>query len=379
MDKQITDLKIGLLGGGQLGRMLMQKAIDWNLQIAILDPAKDAPCAHLTADFQVGDLKDHETVLAFGRDKDIITIEFEDVNSDALAQLEKEGVKVFPQPRVLKIIQDKGLQKLFYQEHDIPTAPFALVEKADEIKDSGIPYPFFQKLRTSGYDGYGVRKIKDEAALTDSFDKPSVIEAMADLNKELSVIVSRNERGETSAFPVVEMEFNPESNMVQYLFAPAQIDAEIEQKATALALQVIEQLDMVGILAVEMFYNKDGSIWVNEVAPRPHNSGHHTIEAGWCSQYEQHLRSVLGLKPGNTNALQYGAMVNLLGEKGFEGTPIYEGMEEILAMEGVFVHLYGKAKTKSFRKMGHVTVVGKDAEKVKADANKILQKVKVKA
>lgn len=379
MNKQITDLKIGLLGGGQLGRMLMQKAIDWNLQIAILDPAKDAPCAHLTPDFQVGDLKDHETVLAFGRDKDIITIEFEDVNSDALAQLEKEGVKVFPQPRVLKIIQDKGLQKLFYQEHDIPTAPFALVEKADEIKDSGIPFPFFQKLRTSGYDGYGVRKMKDEAALTNSFDKPSVIEAMANLEKELSVIVSRNERGETSAFPVVEMEFNPESNMVQYLFAPAQIDDKIARQATDLALQVIRKLDMVGILAVEMFYNKDGSIWVNEVAPRPHNSGHHTIEAGWCSQYEQHLRSILDLNPGRTAALQYGAMVNLLGAKGFEGTPVYEGMEEILAMEGVFVHLYGKAKTKSFRKMGHVTVVGDNAEKVKADASKILRTIKVKA
>ncbi len=379
MNKQITDLKIGLLGGGQLGRMLMQKAIDWNLQISILDPTKDAPCAHLTSDFQIGDFKDYDTVYAFGKGKDVVTIEFEDVNSDALAQLEKEGVKVFPQPRVLKIIQDKGLQKLFYQEHNIPTAPFALIEKADEIKNAGIPYPFFQKLRTSGYDGYGVRKVKDEAALAESFDKPSVIEAMADLDKELSVIVSRNERGETNAFPAVEMEFNPESNMVQYLFAPAHIDESIAQQATTLALQVIEKLDMVGILAVEMFYNKDGSIWVNEVAPRPHNSGHHTIEAGLCSQYEQHLRSILNLKPGNTAALQYGAMVNLLGEKGFEGTPIYEGIEDILAMEGVFVHLYGKAKTKSFRKMGHVTVVGKDAEKVKADANKILQTIKVKA
>lgn len=379
MNKQITDLKIGLLGGGQLGRMLMQKAVDWNLQIAILDPTKDAPCAHLTSDFQVGDFKDYDTVYAFGKDKDVVTIEFEDVNSDALAQLEKDGIKVFPQPRVLKIIQDKGLQKLFYQEHNIPTAPFALVEKADEIKSAGIPFPFFQKLRTSGYDGYGVRKVKDESALAESFDKPSVIEAMANLEKELSVIVSRNERGETNAFPAVEMEFNPESNMVQYLFAPAQIDPAIAEQATALALQVIEKLDMVGILAVEMFYNKDGNIWVNEVAPRPHNSGHHTIEAGWCSQYEQHLRSILNLKPGNTAALQYGAMVNLLGEKGFEGTPIYEGIEDILAMEGVFVHLYGKVKTKPFRKMGHVTVVGKDAEKVKADANKILQTIKVKA
>jgi 5-(carboxyamino)imidazole ribonucleotide synthase len=379
MDKQITDLKIGLLGGGQLGRMLMQKAIDWNLQIAILDPSKDAPCAHLTPDFQVGDFKDYDTVYNFGKDKDLVTIEFEDVNSDALVQLEKEGVKVFPQPRVLKIIQDKGLQKSFYQEHNIPTAPFALVENKAQIKEAGIAFPFFQKLRTSGYDGYGVRKIKSEKELAQSFDQPSVIEALADLNKELSVIVSRNEKGEMNAFPVVEMEFNPESNMVQYLFAPAQIEETIAKKATTLALDVIEKLDMVGILAVEMFYNNDGTIWVNEVAPRPHNSGHHTIEAGWCSQYEQHLRAILNLTPGNTQALQYGAMVNLLGEKGFEGTPIYEGMDNILSIEGVFVHLYGKSKTKSFRKMGHVTVVGKDAEKVKADAAKILYTIKVKA
>jgi 5-(carboxyamino)imidazole ribonucleotide synthase len=379
MDKQITDLKIGLLGGGQLGRMLMQKAIDWNLQIAILDPSKDAPCAHLTPDFQVGDFKDYDTVYNFGKDKDLVTIEFEDVNSDALVQLEKEGVKVFPQPRVLKIIQDKGLQKSFYQEHNIPTAPFALVENKAQIKEAGIAFPFFQKLRTSGYDGYGVRKIKSEKELAQSFDQPSVIEALADLNKELSVIVSRNEKGEMNAFPVVEMEFNPESNMVQYLFAPAQIEETIAKKATTLALDVIEKLDMVGILAVEMFYNNDGTIWVNEVAPRPHNSGHHTIEAGWCSQYEQHLRAILNLAPGNTQALQYGAMVNLLGEKGFEGTPIYEGMDNILSIEGVFVHLYGKSKTKSFRKMGHVTVVGKDAEKVKADAAKILYTIKVKA
>lgn len=377
--KQITDLKIGLLGGGQLGRMLMQKATDWNLQISILDPSADAPCAHLTHDFVVGNFKDYDTVYNFGKDKDLITIEFEDVNSDALAQLEREGVKVFPQPSVLKIIQDKGLQKEFYAAHNIPTAPYKLVTQASEIAESGIAMPFFQKLRTSGYDGYGVRKISSEADLERCFDKPSVIEATADVAKELSVIVSRNVKGETSAFPVVEMEFNPESNMVQYLFAPAQVDEEVSRKATELAIQVIEKLDMVGILAVEMFYNKDGSIWVNEVAPRPHNSGHHTIEAGICSQYEQHLRAILNLRPGDTSPSFYGAMVNLLGEKGFEGTPIYEGMAEALATPGVFVHLYGKSKTKSFRKMGHVTIVGKDAEAVKAQANNILSYFRVKA
>ncbi|RQO30651.1 5-(carboxyamino)imidazole ribonucleotide synthase [Taibaiella sp. KBW10] len=379
MSKQITDVSIGLLGGGQLGRMLLQEALNWNLNIAILEPSKDAPCAHLVPDFTTGDFKDYDTVYQFGKDKDIITIEFEDVNSDALAQLEKEGVQVFPQPSVLKIIQDKGLQKQFYQDHNIPTAPFALVAQKSEIAGCGIALPFFQKLRTSGYDGYGVKKIATEADLATSFDQPAVIEAMADMEKELSVIVSRNSKGETAAFPVVEMEFNPESNMVQYLFAPAQIDENIATQATELALTVITKLNMVGILAVEMFYNKDGSIWVNEVAPRPHNSGHHTIEANLCSQYEQHLRAILNLTPGNTDALHYGAMVNLLGEKGYEGTPVYEGIEEVLSTTGAFVHLYGKAKTKSFRKMGHITVVGSEAQAVKDKANKILATIKVKA
>ncbi|HTO14802.1 MAG TPA: 5-(carboxyamino)imidazole ribonucleotide synthase [Edaphocola sp.] len=379
MKKQITDLKIGLLGGGQLGRMLLQKAIDWNLQISILDPSSEAPCAHLVEDFQAGNWKDFDTVYEFGKDKDLITIEFEDINSDALLKLEQEGVKVFPQPKVLKIIQDKGLQKQFFQDKNIPTAPFALVENTMDIAQSGIPYPFFQKLRTSGYDGYGVKKISADKDLIYAFKEPSLIEEMADMKKELSVIVSRNEKGETSAFPVVEMEFNQESNMVQYLFAPAQIDSDISEKAIKIALNVIESLEMVGLLAVEMFYNKDGSIWVNEVAPRPHNSGHHTIEANICSQYEQHLRAILNLKPGNTIPVHYAAMVNLLGEKEFTGRPIYEGMNDVLAMEGVFIHLYGKALTKPFRKMGHVTVVGKDPEEVIANANYILRTIKVKA
>lgn len=283
MKKQITDLNIGLLGGGQLGRMLLQKAIDWNLKISILDPSPEAPCAYLVENFQSGNWKDFETVYQFGKGKDLVTIEFEDVNSDALLKLEAEGVKVFPQPRVLKIIQDKGLQKEFFVKHNIPTAPFTLVENSMDIAQSGIPYPFFQKLRTSGYDGYGVKKISSDEDLLETFKEPSLIEEMANLKKELSVIVSRNEKGETAAFPVVEMEFNQESNMVQYLFAPARIEEEVAIKATAIALQVINSLEMVGLLAVEMFYNKDGSIWVNEVAPRPHNSGHHTIEANICS------------------------------------------------------------------------------------------------
>lgn len=379
MAKEITDYKIGLLGGGQLGRMLLQEAVNWNLQISILEPTADAPCAHLVADFQVGNFKDYDTVYQFGKDKDLITIEFEDVNSDALLQLEKEGVKVFPQPSILKIIQDKGLQKQFYQDNDLPTAPFALIDQKSEIKDTGIQYPFFQKLRTSGYDGYGVRKVSSTDDLDNCFDAQSVIEQMANIEKELSVIVARNADGEITAFPVVEMEFNPESNMVQYLFAPAIIEVTIAEKATELAKKVIEKLGMVGILAVELFYTKEGEIWVNEVAPRPHNSGHHTIEANVCSQYEQHLRAILNLPLGDTATIKYGAMVNILGEKGFEGTPIYEGMQSVLAISGAYIHLYGKNKTKSFRKMGHATVIGDDADTVKNNALKILNTLKVKA
>lgn len=379
MNKQITDCKIGLLGGGQLGRMLMQEAHNWNLQISILDPTPSAPCAHLVKDFVVGDFKDFDTVYNFGKDKDIVTIEFEDVNSDALLKLEQEGVKVFPQPSVLKIIQDKGAQKLFYKEHNIPTAPFAIVTSRSEITTCGVEFPFFQKLRTSGYDGYGVRKVATLSDMENAFDAASVIESMADIQKELSVIVARNEKGEVTHFPVVEMEFNPESNMVQYLFAPALVNDAVAEEAISLAKKVIEKLDMVGILAVELFYTKDGQIWVNEVAPRPHNSGHHTIEANICSQYEQHLRAILNLPLGDTATIKYGAMVNLLGEKGFEGTPIYEGMDEVLGMSGTYVHLYGKDTTKSFRKMGHVTVIGDDADTVKNNAVKILNTLKVKA
>lgn len=379
MEKQLQQLDIGILGGGQLGRMLIQEAVNWDLKIAVLDPSEEAPCRHITHAFSHGDFKDYDTVYEFGRGRDVVTIEFEDVNAEALADLEKEGVKVFPQPRVLEIIKDKGAQKLFYRMHGIPTAPFAIVEHKAEIEGCGIGFPFFQKLRKGGYDGYGVRKIADAAALESAFDAPSVIEQMADLDTELSVIVARNEKGEVKTFPVVGMEFNPESHMVQFLFAPAAISEEVAATATRLAREVIEKLDMVGILAVELFLTRQGEVWVNEVAPRPHNSGHHTIEANITSQYEQHLRSILNLPLGDTVAIGPAAMVNLLGEKGYTGTPVYEGMEDVLGMPGVYVHLYGKAMTKPFRKMGHVTILGKDIAEVKQKAYNLLSTLSVKA
>src|SRR5688572_25244497 len=253
--------------------MLLQEATNWDLKIAVLDPSDDAPCRHLTHDFEHGDFRDYDAVYQFGRGRDIVTIEFEDVNADALETLEKEGVKVYPQPRVLKIIKDKGLQKTFYTENNIPTAPYVLVNHAIEIQDCGVPFPFFQKMRKGGYDGYGVKKISNEVEMGKAFDAPSVIERMADLKTELSVIVARNANGDVKTFPVVDMEFNPESNMVQFLFAPAEIPKEVEEKVTSIAKKIIEKLDMIGILAVELFYTQQGDVWVNEIAPRPHNSG----------------------------------------------------------------------------------------------------------
>jgi 5-(carboxyamino)imidazole ribonucleotide synthase len=379
MKKELQQLNIGILGGGQLGRMLLQEATNWDLKIAVLDPAHNAPCANMTHEFAQGDFKDFDTVYQFGKNRDIVTIEFEDVNADALEALEKEGVKVYPQPNVLKIIKDKGAQKTFYTQNNIPTAPYALVDHMIEIQDCGISFPFFQKLRKGGYDGYGVKKITNEVEMGQAFDAPSVIEEQADLYKELSVIVARNQQGEVKTFPLVDMEFNSESNMVQFLFAPAEITAGIEKRAIDIAKLVIEKLEMVGLLAVELFLTKQGEIWVNEIAPRPHNSGHHTIEANICSQYEQHLRAICDLPLGDTTANMSAVMVNLLGEKEYFGVPNYEGFEKVVQMPGVYVHLYGKGETKPFRKMGHVTIIDENMQKAKEKALEVKRILKVKA
>lgn len=368
-----------MLGGGQLGKMFLQEAANYNAEVHILDPSADAPCAALTPRFRTGDFKDYATVLAFGEQMDILTIEFEDVNSDALAELEKQGKKVFPQPSVLKIIQDKGLQKEFYTKNGIPTAPYFMISSAAEALSYKDQLPLFQKLRTSGYDGYGVKALKTEAGLQEAFDAPSVLEQKADMETELSVIVARNEAGETAVFPSVAMAFNPVANMVEYLYAPAPVSEEVEKRAQALALKVIDALGMVGILAVEMFLLKNGEIWVNEVAPRPHNSGHHTIEANYTSQFEMHFRSITGLPLGNTALIQPAVMVNILGEPGYSGTAIYEGLEEALALGNVYIHLYGKSVTKPYRKMGHVTVLDMDIRKAINKAVKIKDILKVKA
>lgn len=371
--------RLGVVGGGQLGRMLIQEAANYDVHIHCLDPDPQAPCRSLAHSFTVGSLLDYDTVYRFGQDKDVITVEIEHVNIDALEQLEREGKKVFPQPRVLRIVQDKGLQKAFYQEHRIPTAPFHLVNDKSELAAYESEFPFMQKMRKGGYDGKGVTPLRSKADIENAFDVPSVLEKMVNFEKELSVIVARNERGETAVFPTVECEFNPEANLVEFLFSPAEISLETEQKAQAIALQVIDALDMVGLLAVELFLTSSGEILVNEIAPRPHNSGHHTIECCVTSQFEQHLRSILNLPLGNTRLIQPGVMINLLGSKGFEGDAIYRGLEAAMAIPGVKTHLYGKAKTKAFRKMGHITVTAETIEAAKKTGKEIINLVQIEA
>ena len=372
-----TNIKIGVLGGGQLGRMLQQKALDFGLDLAFIDPDSNAPCREISSRFFKGDFKDFETVYSFGKTRDILTIEIEHVNVEALKQLEEEGVKVFPQPKIIKTIQDKGLQKIFYKENNIPTSDFYLIEGKEEILSFEGEFPFMQKMRKGGYDGQGVTPIRSKNDLEKAFEVPSVLEKMVDFEKELSVIVSRNENGEVKSFPCVECEFNPEANLVEFLFSPATISNETEEKAQKIARTVIEKLEMVGILAVELFLTKDGDVLVNEIAPRPHNSGHQTIEGNYESQYGQLLRCLLNLPLGNTAIKRPSVMVNLLGEKGYTGKAIYDGIEKALAHPGVNLHLYGKSQTKPFRKMGHATIVNDSLNEAKTIAKKVQEDLKI--
>jgi len=370
------ELQIGVLGGGQLGRMLIQAANSLDIQLHMLDPDPHAPCAQIAYSFQVGSLTDFETVMAFGQNKDLLTVEIENVNTDALRELEKQGVKVFPQPHILELIRDKGTQKQFYLDNGIPTAPFVFCETSLP-SENPFGFPVVHKLRTGGYDGKGVNIIKEESQLRNSFTEPSIFEKCIPFSKELSVIVARNEAGQTNCFPLVECEFNPEANLVEFLFSPAAVSSEIEEKAKCIAIEIIEKLDMVGLLAVELFLTQDGELLVNEIAPRPHNSGHHTIEIARCSQFEQHLRAILNLPLGDTSLHSAGAMLNLVGEKGYDGPVVYEGLEEVLQIPGVHPHLYGKAQTKPFRKMGHVTISASNMTEVRQIAAKVKETIRV--
>jgi 5-(carboxyamino)imidazole ribonucleotide synthase len=369
--------RLGMIGGGQLGRMFIQEAINFDVEVHILDSDLNAPCKLIAHSFTEGSITDYDALYNFGLDKDILTVEIENVNVEALEALEKLGKKVFPQPRVLKIIKDKGLQKQFYLDNAIPTAPFFLIHSEKELEAHKQNLPFIQKLRTGGYDGKGVQAILNEEDLSKAFTAPSLLEKKIAFVKELSVIVARNEKGEIKTYPAVECEFSAAANLVEFQFAPAEISSKIEQKAKEIAIDIIRKLDMVGILAVEMFLTADEILLVNEIAPRPHNSGHHTIECNITSQFEQHLRTVLNLPLGETTILQAGAMINLLGEIGFEGPVFYKGLEECLSLSGVHPHIYGKQFTKPFRKMGHITIAGTDLETVKKTALAVKNKIKV--
>lgn len=372
-----TGLKLGILGGGQLGRMLIQKAVDYNFTVHVLDPDPDAPCRDLCSRFVNGNFRKFEDVMEFGKDVDIITVEIEHVNADALEELERSGKKVYPQPGVLKIIQDKGLQKEFYRINSIPTAEFRLIHHRDELNSHIDMFPVMQKLRRSGYDGRGVTPLRNAADLERAFDDPSVIERFVDFEKEISVIVSRNADGVISHFPVVELEFNSEANLVEFLYSPAGVSPAVEEGAIKIARNVIEKLQMVGILAVEMFLTKTGEILVNEIAPRPHNSGHQTIEGNVSSQYEQHLRAIYNLPPGDTAITRPSVMINLLGEKGYSGEAVYEGFAQALRIPGVYVHLYGKKITKPFRKMGHITVMATTLDEAREKAMMVKSMIRV--
>lgn len=380
-----SDFKLGILGGGQLGKMLLNDTRKFDIYTCVLDPSDEAPCKIACNEFYKGDLMDFNTVYEFGKNVDVLTFEIEGVNTNALQQLEEEGVIVYPSSKTLKVIQNKAKQKLFYVDHAIPTAPFTRFAFTSEIEDAvdngGLTLPFVWKSAQFGYDGNGVKIIRTTEDLKDLPNVECIAETMIPFKNELAVIVSRSSSGEIKNYPVVEMEFHPEANQVEYVICPARIDATVAKKAIAVALKVSEAFQHVGLLAVEMFQTQDDEILVNEVAPRPHNSGHYSIEAAVTSQFEQHLRAILNLPLGSTKSKQAGIMVNLVGSEGHTGPVAYEAMDTILKLEGVTPHIYGKKQTRPFRKMGHVTIVNEDinmartiAEKVKNTINVISKK-----
>jgi len=371
------DLRLGILGGGQLGRMLIQAATNFNIHTTVLDRDNGAPCAEVASAFLAGDITDFDTVYRFGKGMDLITIEIENVNVDALAQLEAEGVTVYPQPAVINLIKDKRTQKQFYRNNNIPTADFVLVDDRDAIRQHLDFLPAFNKLGTGGYDGGGVQRLNSEADIDTAFDAPGLLEKFIDFDCEVSVIAARNANGEVSIFPAVECVFHPEHNLVDFLLAPASVAPEIEARAEAIARRVVEAFGIVGLLAVEMFVTKDGDVLVNEVAPRPHNSGHQTINANVTSQYEQHLRAILGLPLGATAITKPSAMVNLLGADGFTGPAIYDGLETLLRIEGVSLFLYGKKETRPHRKMGHITIVDDELTHLRDKVEQVKKAIRV--
>lgn len=374
-----SDFKLGILGGGQLGKMMLYDTRKFDIQTYVLDPSADAPCRIACDKFVQGSLLDFDTVYNFGKQVDVLTFEIELVNVDALEKLEQEGVKVFPSAKTLRIIQNKGKQKQFYKDNNLPTSDFQLFKSLDSLKSqfSNLTLPFVWKSTEFGYDGNGVKVIRKAEDLNGLPEGECIAEQMVDFKNELAVIVARNPKGEIKTYPVVEMEFHPEANQVEYVICPARIDDKVAQKARYLALKVSEKFQHVGLLAVEMFQTQDDEILINEVAPRPHNSGHYSIEASYTSQFEQHLRAILNLPLGNTDSKVAGVMVNLVGAEGFSGDVVYENIEQILQLDGVIPHIYGKKQTRPFRKMGHVTITNHDIQKARQIAEKVKNSIRV--
>ncbi|MBT8203744.1 MAG: 5-(carboxyamino)imidazole ribonucleotide synthase [Eudoraea sp.] len=376
-----SDFKLGILGGGQLGKMLLYETRKYDIYTRVMDASEEAPCRIGCNEFVQGSLLDFDAVYQFGKDVDILTIEIENVNVEALEKLEEEGVLVFPQSEALRTIQNKARQKLFYVDHGIPTAPFSRFAYSSEIKESiahgGLAFPFVWKSAQYGYDGKGVKIIRSEKDLEGLPNVECITEELIDFENELAVIVARNQDGNEVAYPVVEMEFHPEANQVEYVICPARIPDSVAEKARDVALKVSRQLAHVGLLAVEMFQTRHNEILVNEMAPRPHNSGHYSIEASYTNQFEQHIRAILNLPLGNTDSKVAGVMVNLVGAAGHTGAAVYEHIEEILKIEGVTPHIYGKRETRPFRKMGHVTIVNEDMDTAREIAETVKNTIRV--
>ena len=376
-----SNFKLGILGGGQLGKMLLAETRKFDIQTFVLDPSPEAPSQYGAHYFEIGNLLDYQTVYNFGKKVDVLTIEIENVNLDALYKLEEEGLQVYPSPKTLRLIQSKIVQKSVYINNQIPTANSKIFENLKdfyiEASQGDIIFPCVWKQDKFGYDGYGVKALKSMLDIEQLPENSFLIEELIPFKNELAVIVARSVSGEVKTYPVVEMEFHPEANQVEYVICPARIDEKVAQKATKVALKVSEAFNHVGLLAVELFQTQDDEILVNEVAPRPHNSGHYSIEASYTSQFENHLRAILNLPLGNTNSKVAGIMVNLVGEEGFSGEVIYENIEKIMAIDGVTPHIYGKRETRPFRKMGHVTIVNQNMEEARRIAEKVKKSIRV--
>jgi 5-(carboxyamino)imidazole ribonucleotide synthase len=374
-----SGFKLGILGGGQLGRMLLTETQKFDIHTSVLEHSLDSPCAEIANNFVLGDITNFDDVYHFGQTVDVLTIEIEHVNIDALLKLEKEGLKIYPQPNILKTIKNKGLQKDFYIRNNIPTAKFSRFISLNELLKENHNFPFIWKSAEFGYDGTGVKKVKNTQELQVLPDVVCITEEIIDFKMELAVIVARNNNGEIKTYPVVEMEFNPDSNQVEYVLCPARISTDIAKKATKIALQVANTFKHVGLLAVELFLTQDDEILVNEVAPRPHNSGHFSIEGSYTNQFEQHLRAILNLPLGNTDNKLASVMVNLVGAINFVGDVYYKNMDNILSYKGVTPHIYGKKKTKPNRKMGHVTIIDNDLDKARQLAEIVKNIILVKS